>query len=71
MYPLQLQHGWTTMDLGCVNGDYSGINAVQWLDNTTLQIDLSDGGDSDIPIVVGFDGGVSVSGDPDDLLHSC
>lgn len=40
MYPLQLQHGWTTMDLGCVNGDYSGINAVQWLDNTTLQIDL-------------------------------
>lgn len=71
MYPLQLQHGWFTTDLGCVNGDYSGINAVEWLDNTTLQLDLSDGGDGDIPVVLRFDGGVTVSGDPDELLHSC
>lgn len=71
MYPLQLQDGWFTSDLGCVNGDYSGINAVEWLDNTTLRVDLSDGGDGDVPVVFRFDGDVTISGDPDDLLHSC
>lgn len=71
MYPLQLKHGWFTTDLGCVNGDYSGINSVEWLDNATLHIDLSDGGAGDIPVVLRFDGELTISGDPDDLLHSC
>lgn len=71
MYPLQLQHGWFTQDLGCVNGDYSGINSVKWLNNTTLLLNLSDGGDADIPVVVRFDRDAITTDDPNDLLHSC
>ncbi|MDQ7993092.1 MAG: hypothetical protein AAGC63_16780 [Propionicimonas sp.] len=51
--------------------DFSGINSVEWLDDTTLQLDLSHGGDGDIPVVFRFDGELTISGDPDDLLHSC
>lgn len=71
MYPLQIQHGWFTNDLGCVNGDYSGINSVSWVDNTTLQLNLSDGGDDDIPVVIRFEGDATTTDDPNDLLHSC
>ena len=71
MYPLQLQHGWITKDRGCVNGDYSGIHSVEWLNNTTLLLNLSDGGDGDIPVVLRMDGDAITTDDPDDLLHSC
>lgn len=71
MYPLQLQHGPFTADLGCVNGDYSGINSVNWVSNTTLQLNLSDGGDGDLPVVIRFDNDKTTTDDPNGLLHSC
>ena len=71
MYPLELQHGWVTKDLGCVNGDYSGINSVVWLDNATLLLNLSDGGDADIPVLLRLDGDAVTTDDSNDLLHSC
>lgn len=71
MYPLQLQHGWTTVEIGCVNGDYSGIESVTWLDNQTIQLDLSDGGDGVIPVVLHLrDDAVEAEGESE-LLHSC
>ncbi len=70
MYPLQLQHGWSTIDLGCVNGDYLGIDSVTWVDNATLQINISRS-DADFPVVIRFDEEPITTGDPEDLLHTC
>jgi len=71
MYPLQLQEGWWTTSIGCVNGDYAGIRSINWLDENTVQLELSDGGDETIPVLLRIADG-RVTPEPDhELLHSC
>ncbi len=71
MYTVHLQHGSTTIEIGCVNGDYSGIDSITWLDNQTIRLGLSDGGDGVIPVLLHLrEGAIETEGESD-LLHSC
>ena len=72
MYPIQLRVGWRAIDVGCVNGDYTGIKSVRWLDDSTVELALFGWREDEVEIARLHITNEGVTEDPSsELLHSC